>query len=104
MFRDQSKVVDATAETRVNWEAEVSSGNLVPVSGLVKDTSDPRCLHIQGRAVSEADQQARIVPASVMKEVSETGRYPKSSGKLSFQGGWPTFAPDGSIIRQEGST
>ena len=101
MFRDPTKVVDATKETRVEWQKEVAAGNLVPISPLVNDTSDKSCRHIQGRRVTDEEESRRIVPASVMKEVSETGRYPKLSGKLSFQGGWPSFDRNGNIIKED---
>jgi hypothetical protein len=91
MKRDPSKVVDATKETRVDWDREVKEGNLTRVTGMVRDTNDPSFQHIQGRPMSDAEAQSRVVPASFMQHVARTGRYPQSSGRSTFAGGWPDF-------------
>jgi hypothetical protein len=94
MQRDPSKVVDVSRETQVNWDHEIAEGNLTPLTGLVRDTSNPECLHVQGRPLSEKQAESRVVPASVMQHVAQTGRYPLASGKRSFgppPGGWPGF-------------
>jgi len=108
MQRDPKLVTDASKETCVDWDREVSRGNLTPLTGLVKDTSDPETLHVQGRAIDDAECRRRIMPANVMQKVAETRRYPGSSssggsGKVQAgppSGGWPRFAPDGSIVRE----
>lgn len=93
MKRDPNKVVDASQETRVDWDREVKEGNLTPVTGLTRDTSDPSFQHVQGVPISDAEAEARVRPASYMREVALTGRYP-STGKSFFVGGWPDLKKD----------
>ena len=89
MKRDPNKVVDASKERHVDWDREVKEGNLSRVTGLTRSTSDPSFQHIQGRPMSDVEAQARVVPASTMQIVAQTGRYPQSSGRSTFCGGWP---------------
>jgi hypothetical protein len=95
MRRDPKKIVDATKETKVDWDREIKHGNLTQVSGLARNTNDPGFQHVQGIPMSDAEAKARVVPAARMEYVARTGRYPSPPSRKSFfAGGWPTFDRD----------
>ena len=81
MKRDADKVVDARHETQVDWDREVKEGNLTRVTPLARSTSDPTFRHVQGCAVSDEEERARVRPAEVMQHVALTGRYPTVTSK-----------------------
>ncbi len=98
MLRDPAKVVDATKETRVDWDSEQAKGHLVRATPLVNDTKSPAFMHVQGVPLSAEAAQGRVVPQSVMEHVAATGRYPTKgtpNGRSTFAGGWPDFKKSG---------
>ena len=76
-----SDIVDARNEKRVDWDKEITSGNLIE-----KPPEDRSGQHVQGQVASEAEMRSRVITAEVAKHVAETRRYPTRSSTLFFFG------------------
>lgn len=99
MKRDPKLAIDATSETRVDWDREVSQGHLTPLTGLSKAAPDPTYQHCQGIPMSPEQARSRVRPREIMQHVAETKRYPQPPRQRAFYaGGWPSFDKDGNIV------
>jgi hypothetical protein len=73
--------VDARKETRVDWDKEITNGNLVEKKA---DEEGPQ--HVNGQLQTEDQMRSRVISAEVAKHVAETRRYPTRSSTLFFFG------------------
>lgn len=103
--------VDATRETRVDWDREVESGNLVPASGQPgRSAIEKDGCHIQGLPLTPAEIEKRTIPISSLKHMLDTagssgaGRLPGPTTRHSLgapPNGWPRFSASGAIVHDD---